>query len=341
MGSGFFCLMPKISVILPFYNAQNSLESAIESIAKQQFVDFECLLINNNSTDKSVEIAKQFVDKDSRFRMLNESKQGVAYASNLASQHAKGIFIARMDADDIAFPDRLKLQYDFLIKNREFGVVTGRVEFGGDKQTAAGLYRYTEWVNSLKTSEIIALRRFIESPVINPSAMWRKSVENALGGYVHGDFPEDYDMWLRWIDAGVKIGKIPEPILQWNDSSNRLTRTDKRYCTTAFYQTKASYLAKSLKRINPYYPYVYVWGASRIMRKRADFLTSHAIKIQAYIDISQKRQFKGNLLFYKDIPSPNDAFILVFVPQTDLKIQILSFLQSKGYVEGINFLFVS
>ncbi|MDA3909873.1 MAG: glycosyltransferase family 2 protein [Bacteroidales bacterium] len=333
--------MPKISVVLPFFNAQNSLQLAIESVTRQSFKDFECLLVNNNSTDKSVEIATAFVGRDSRFILLNEHKQGVSYASNLGSQHARGVFIARMDADDLAAPNRLKLQYEFLIKNPDFGVVAGHVDFGGDKQNAAGLYRYTEWVNSLKTPEAIALRRFVESPVINPSAMWRKSIEDSLGGYEHGDFPEDYDMWLRWIDAGVKIGKIPETLLQWNDNSTRLTRTDERYSTEAFYQTKAKYLAKSLEKINRHYPKVYVWGASRIMRNRAAFLLTHDIEIEAYIDISEKRKIKENLLFYKDIPSPENAFILVFVPQTELKQEILNFLLKKGYVEGINFLFVA
>ncbi len=125
----------------------------------------------------------------------------------------------------------------------------------------------------------IALRRFVESPVINPSAMWRKSVEDRLGGYEHGNFPEDYDMWLRWIDAGIKIGKIPETVLQWNDSTTRLTRTDERYSTLAFYKTKAKYLSKYLRKINPHYPMVYVWGASRIMRNRATFLSEHGLRL--------------------------------------------------------------
>jgi glycosyltransferase involved in cell wall biosynthesis len=333
--------MPKISVILPFFNAQDSLQQAIESIAKQSLPDFECLLVNNNSTDKSIEIATKVVETDNRFKLLHEKRQGVSYASNLGSKHAKGMFIARMDADDIAFPERLKLQHDFLIKSPDYGVVTGHVDFGGDKQTAAGLYRYTEWVNSLKSHQKIALRRFVESPVINPSAMWRKSVEDTLGGYLHGDFPEDYDMWLRWIDAGVKIGKIPETVLRWNDSSNRLTRTDERYSTTAFYQTKAKYLAKYLQSINPHHPKVYVWGASRIMRNRAAILTQQGVEIVAYIDISKKRKIKEKVLFYEAIPLPKNAFILVFVPQTNLKEQILDYLQSKGYVEGVNFLFVA
>ncbi len=126
----------------------------MESVSMQSITDFECLLVNNNSTDNSVEIATAFARKDIRFRMLNESKQGVSYASNLGSYHAHGAYIARMDADDIASPpDRLKFQYDFLAQNPNYGVVTGQVVFGGETQLAAGLYRYTEWVNSLKTAK--------------------------------------------------------------------------------------------------------------------------------------------------------------------------------------------
>jgi len=333
--------MPKVSVVLPFYNAQDSLLRAINSIYNQSFTDFECLLVNNNSTDKSVEIASDFVKKDNRFRLLHEAKQGVSFASNCGSQNARGIFIARMDADDIAFPNRLKLQHDFLVNHSDFGVVSGQVKFGGSKQTAAGLFRYTEWVNSLKTHDEIALQRFVESPIINPSAMWRKKLEIDYGRYAHGDFPEDYDLWLRWIDAEVKVGKVTETVLQWNDSANRLTRTNRRYRTAAFYRTKAKYLEYKLRANNPHFPKVYVWGASRVMRSRAAFLAEYGIEVLAFIDITEKRKINANLLYYKNIPSPNDAFILVYMPQNIIKMRISAFLQDRGYVEGVNFLFVA
>ncbi len=140
--------MPTVSVILPFYNAGKNFYQALQSIACQSFKDFECILINNNSEDESLDIAKTFSQKDSRFLLLEETKQGVSYASNTGSKRAKGEFIARMDADDYAYPNRLKNQLEFLNSHSDIGVVSGHVEFGGNKVKAAGLARYTEWTNS-------------------------------------------------------------------------------------------------------------------------------------------------------------------------------------------------
>ncbi len=171
--------------------------------------------------------------------------------------------------------------------------------------------------------------------------MWRKSVETTLGGYVHGDFPEDYDMWLRWLQAGIKIAKIKDTVIRWYDSSTRLTRTDERYSTLAFYETKSKYLKQSLKAINPHHPEIYVWGASRLMRRRASILENHEIQIKAFVDITKKRQIDKTIIHYKDLPGPEEAFILVYVPQVKIRNKIGSFLHKIGYVEGKHFLFVA
>ena len=98
--------IPKVSVILPFFNAATTLNRAMKSIASQSLKDFECILINNNSSDKSVEIALEQTEKDERFILIHEKKQGVMFASNSGSKQARGKYIARMDADDWSFPNR-------------------------------------------------------------------------------------------------------------------------------------------------------------------------------------------------------------------------------------------
>ena len=101
-------IKPKVSVILPFFNAEQTLNRAIESIANQSYSNFECILIDNNSTDKSNSIAKEWVTKDNRFILTTEEKQGVVFASNKGFEIAQGKYIARMDADDFASPQDFK-----------------------------------------------------------------------------------------------------------------------------------------------------------------------------------------------------------------------------------------
>ena len=105
---------PKVTVVLPFYNAEETLNRAIESISEQDFRNFECILVNNNSTDKSTGIANTWTRRDKRFRLIHEPEQGVVFASNTGACYATGKYIARMDADDWAYPDRLTLQTFFL-----------------------------------------------------------------------------------------------------------------------------------------------------------------------------------------------------------------------------------
>ncbi len=333
--------VPKISVVLPFYNAEQTLHRAISSIASQDLGDFECIMVDNNSTDGSRKIAEGWARKDQRITLESESKQGVMFASNRGAEKARGAYIARMDADDCALPGRLRLQSEFLDANPQYGAVAGLVNHVGDPGSTAGFRRFVEWSNSLRSYDEIFNRRFIEAPIVNPSAMWRRVTMEQHGMYLSGDFPEDYEMWLRWLDRGVKIAKVPEVVLDWHDSEERLTRTGEIYSEKAFYEVKSRYLAKWLASNNPFHPFVSVWGASRISRRRARVLEQFGIRIGAYIDTKPGRQIESSLLFYKDLPRAGECFVLTYIRQMDNREKIQEFLEQRAYVEGRNYLLVS
>jgi glycosyltransferase involved in cell wall biosynthesis len=333
--------MPKVSVILPYYNAEKTLKQSVESILNQTFNDIECILINNNSTDNSNAVADALAKQDDRVVLTNEEQQGVSYASNKGSHVAKSLYIARMDADDIALPNRLALQYHFLECHPDYGAVGGLARFGGDEQKSAGLKRFVDWNNAIITYEDIVLNQFSESPIINPTAMWRKETELYAGSFIHGDFPEDYELWLRWLSKGVKIAKVPEVVLQWNDLPSRLTRTDNRYSFDAFYKTKTPYLHQWLKKHNPHFPNIYIWGASRRVRKRAQFTGLYVLNILGYIDINTRRQIDELIIDYKNLPLASEAFIVVYMPHHDIKKEIADHLHKRGYKEGVNYIFAA
>ena len=118
------------------------------------------------------------------------------------------------------------------------------------------------------------------------------------GLYLSGDFPEDYEMWLRWLDRGVKIAKVAEVVLDWHDSEGRLTRTHPIYSDRAFYDIKSKYLAGWLEQNNPFHPLVAIWGASRISRRRAKILEQlHKDKgvtgLNEPLTVLDKAQWKG------------------------------------------------
>ncbi len=333
--------MPEISVIIPFYNAEKTIQKALKSISQQSFTNFECILVNNNSTDKSIEIANKFCADDHRFRLVHEKKQGVIHAFNHGLSISRGDYIARMDADDWCFPNRLMKQFYFLENNSEYDVVAGLVEYVPHKTKTEGFARYVNWSNSITDFKDISLRQFMESPIVNPTVMWRIKVSDKYGAYEDGNFPEDYELWLRWLAKGVKIQKLPETLLRWHDSETRLTRTDERYSDEAFFNIKTKYLKKWLNIHNPFHPNVAIWGASKISRNRARLLKSSGIKIIGYIDISKKRQLDTAIIYFKNMPSPREIFILVYLKEETMRFNTQRFLEKKGFIEGENYLLVS
>jgi glycosyltransferase involved in cell wall biosynthesis len=329
---------PEVSVNLPFFNAEKTIESATKSILNQSFQDFELLLIDNNSNDKSFPIAENLAKSDSRIRILKEEKQGVAHAMNCGLKNARGKFLARMDADDISMPCRLEKQIQFLNENPNVDFIGSNVNYVPHNKNTAGFKRFVNWTNSFHSSEEISLNRFIEIPIINPTILFRKEVSEKLGGCIDGDFPEDYEMQLRYLEAGIKMTKLDEPLLEWHDYSTRLTRTDERYSTEAFFKTKAIYFKSWSEQNNPFHPNIWVWGAGRKTRQRAKLLENEGIKIDGFIDVVKDKTTQKKIIHFEKIPKPGKIFVVSMVTNYGARKQIKEFLLNKNYVEGENFI---
>ena len=329
---------PEVSVVLPFYNAESTLAAAIDSMLSQTFKNFELLLIDNNSSDKSGAIAQHFAEKDSRIRLLQENKPGVANAMNCGLENSRGQFIARMDADDISMPERLEKQVNYLKENAEIGLVGCEVRYITHQKNTAGFERFVKWVNSFHSPEEIERYRFVEIPVVNPTILFRNEIYENWGGCLQGDFPEDYEMQLRYLEGGVKMAKLAEPLLEWHDYSTRLTRTDDRYSTEAFFRTKAVYFKKWSEKHNRFHPVIWVWGAGRKTRQRARLLEKEGLKIQGFIDIVKNKTTEKKTLHFTEVPSPGHLFIVPMVTKRGAREQIKNYLLGGAYEEGKDFM---
>jgi len=326
---------PEVSVILPYFNAELTLQRAISSILEQSFTNFELLLINNNSTDKSADIAGQALQNDSRIVLLDENIPGVANAMNCGLENARGRFISRMDADDVAHPEKLQKQYNYLENNPIIDFLGSEVEYVPHIAENKGFRRFVDWANSFHTPQEIALKQFIEIPVVNPTIFFRRQLFEKYGGCHDGNFPEDYEMQLRYLSHGTKMAKLPEKLLEWHDYSTRLTRTDERYSTEAFFQTKAAYFKKWSEQHNPFHPNIWIWGAGRKTRQRSALLQEQGLNIEGYIDI---KKTKPDALFYKELPEPGQLFIVSMVTNTGAGEKIREFLIQRNYAEGKDFI---
>lgn len=330
--------MPLVSVLLPFYNAAHTIAAAIESILQQTLPHFELILVNNASTDSSRAIAQGFADNDERVALIDESTQGIVYALNAGLAHVTTPYIARMDADDIALPQRLERQLHFLQHHPDIHLVSCLVKHQSNTAHTQGYARYVDWINGLVTPTEIALNRFVESPLAHPSVMFRAEAISQWGSYKQGNFPEDYELWLCWLQQGARMAKLPETLLIWNDAPTRLSRTDVRYAPKEFYQTKAHYLAQWLKQHNPYAPNVWIWGAGKLSRKRARLLEQFDVHIAGYFDLSSHQRFSVPCVHFDEIPPPGKVFIISYVGNWGAREQIRAHLLARGYQEGIDFL---
>jgi glycosyltransferase involved in cell wall biosynthesis len=344
-------MSPRISIILPVFNAAATIERAVASICAQTFADWELLVVDDGSNDGTPDRISAVVASDRRIRLIGRPHEGIVAALNAGLAEAQGALIARMDADDESHPERLAEQVAFLRReeNRDIGLVSCLVEFGGDRRAGEGFARHVDWVNSLIAPEAIELNRFVESPFAHPSVMFRRELSEKFGGYRAGEFPEDYELWLRWLQAGVRMAKVPRVLLRWNDSPARLSRQDPRYDPEAFFRMKAEWITHDLKKLattgaTAAARRILIWGAGRPTRKRAAYLELHGVRVSGYVDVDAKKIGRGiggtglPVLGPADLPAPAEAFVLGYVSSRGAREFNRNALLARGYVEGRDFL---
>lgn len=198
---------PKISVLMPVYNAEKFLNEAIDSILEQTFKDYELLIINDASTDRSKEIILSY--KDPRIRYFENKKNlGRPRTSNKGLRLAKADYVARMDADDVSLPDRLKTQLEIVEKDNNVGLVASWIVLIDENNNNKGGWHTDRKNNS---PEEIFYTLFFENCLANSSVLFKKDIVLKIGGYNESfERAQDYELWSRLakLTKIVKIRKV-------------------------------------------------------------------------------------------------------------------------------------
>ncbi|MCX6808606.1 MAG: glycosyltransferase [Candidatus Berkelbacteria bacterium] len=208
---------PLVSVLTPAYNAEKYLVETIEGILSQSFSDFEFIIIDDRSTDKTWQIIKEYAKKDTRIIPLqNEKNLGIAGNRNKGLKYAQGEYIVWQDADDISLPDRLEKQVSFMQEHKDVAICGGFIQFF-DYTGLGGVRKYKPDDNSLRKT----IFRF--SPVAQPAAIIRKSCLDEVGSY-DLEFPpaEDLDMSFR-LGRKYKFANIQSVVLRYREHPNSAT----------------------------------------------------------------------------------------------------------------------
>lgn len=203
---------PAISVAMSVYNGRRFLASAVESVLAQDFDDFEFLIVDDGSTDGSVDIIRDYAHKDARIRPILRENRGLIASLNEMLALARAPIVARMDADDICRPDRFRKQMDFLSTHPDYGVVGSWSEDIGED----GENLIRSGADHPQTHEdLLAAIEAGGQLICHPAAMYRRDIVLTVGGY-HAAFRhcEDLDLWLR-LSGVTKLGNIPERLLRY------------------------------------------------------------------------------------------------------------------------------
>ena len=236
--------MPLVSVLIPVKNAAEWLDDCLNSLKNQSFGDWECLLLDDESTDGSREIITNRLQNESRFRVVPATGTGLIQANRDLLKAATGRYVTRMDADDLMPPNRLKSMVELLNCADKNTIVTGKVQFFPETECGPGTQFYEQWLN--RRCELNDHWQHIWRECVIPSPCWLMRTEElrSVGGFDGAVYPEDYDMALRLYFAGFAVQSVNEVCHLWRQHSRRYSKNSQNYNAEQFMRLKWNYWKK-------------------------------------------------------------------------------------------------
>lgn len=212
---------PSLTVLMSVYNGFPYLDQAVESILNQTFSDFEFLIIDDASTDGSRERLETWSDRDERIRLILHSKnRGLGYSLQEGVREAQGNWIARMDDDDIALPDRLERQISYLSEHPDVDILSGwAIDCDGDGNPLR--------LRQVPISHGEIVRLIWTIPIVHPAVIFRRNAILDAGSYSSTlRRRQDYDLWFRCVETGLRFANLPEPLIYYRFTDDYYEKND-------------------------------------------------------------------------------------------------------------------
>ena len=235
-----------VSVILPVYNGEKFLKKSIDSVLDQSHKNFELIIINDGSTDKSDLIINKYLPND-KIKYFSRNNKGLVATLNEAIQRSSGQFIARMDQDDICYPTRIQKQLDFLIKNNIDVCGTSYKIIDENENVLKVINSFNEYFEVIISAMLV--------PFAHPSVMFRNIFQRKDLSYGSGEitFAEDYDLWIKMVKKDVSFGNLKEILLKYRVFGNSLSSITKVNIFSEVYNSCRDYnKSESRKLISIY-----------------------------------------------------------------------------------------
>ncbi|GAA0537793.1 MULTISPECIES: glycosyltransferase family 2 protein [Rheinheimera] len=279
--------MPQITALMTTYNSASHLRATMDSILAQTYSDFEFLILDDGSTDNTVDIIKQY--NDERIRLIeHEENKGVGYRLNQALSLINTRYIAKVDSDDISVPERFELQLGYLGQHPELSIVKSYFEYFTEDSEVADSERFHEFRrvrerehNSINTPELISTTLMRYSCVIHTSYFAYSDVVKTLG-YEPVRVGEDYSLFFRAVKAGIKIGCVPEKLVQMRLSNSSVTT--KPDSAMHFADTLCRLKISELNQLAKLHGQLWLYGTGALAKALLQCLRQHNIECAGFID---------------------------------------------------------
>ncbi len=242
-------------------DTERYLPECLDSILAQTYVDWELVAVNNESSDRSMAIMREYSQRDSRIRVFDTDREGLIPALQTSYRHARGTLLTRMDSDDIMPADKLEVMRRTWQQYGKGTIVAGGTKYFVDKgEVGGGFRRYERWLNQIAKEQTYYEEIYRECVI--PSQCWlaHRDDFSATGGFTPEVYPEDYDLCFRFYQQKLHVVGIDKVLNYCRDRRDRTSRTDSSYQDNRFFELKVRYFYE-LNR-DPNRPLV-LWGAGR------------------------------------------------------------------------------
>ncbi len=316
---------------MPMRNAEKWVSQTILSIQNQTFKDWELIIVDDFSVDRSCEIVKSFVDKDERINLKINRMKGIIPALQLGYSYCSGMYLTRMDADDLMPVTRLELMLNVILSSPPKTIVTGKVAYFSDGEISEGYKKYEDWLNERIDKNDHFQHVFRECVIASPNWLIENNDSFCHDIFCHLHYPEDYDLVFRWFAAGNTIHSIPETTLLWREHPERTSRNSKIYDQASFFELKVNWFIKLFPNIKS----VGIVGMGQKGKLLAKLFRAKNYPFQLY-DL-EPNKFVGLIegQKVKDSTEMNGEILLIARYPENLK-EIQNYIESFGYEIGKN-----
>jgi len=233
---------PLVSVLLPAWNAADTLPACLRSLRRQSEPRWECVLADDGSDDATLAIARAAERDDARVRAVALPHRGLVATLNAALELCRAPLVARMDADDLMHRERLAAQLALLAREPQLAAAGCHVRLFPRATLGPGLRAYESWLCSIDSPRRVREDALVESPLAHPTLVLRTEVLRAFA-YRDMGWAEDHDLLLRLLAAGHEVGVVPRRLVSWREHPRRSTHTADAYRIERFTACKAHFLA--------------------------------------------------------------------------------------------------